>query len=383
VTVANGSPIHIPPVWFALACVVSAELGYVSLTGGEVPVLWLPVGLVAGAIVVARRPQWLLLLAVGSAIMAADAFLHGTAPIRAIAQSAAYGAEALIAAWLLRRFTGQAFDLTRLSHVCALFGVAMIAPVAGGAAGAELTRLAGGITSFGGAWVRWWATDILGIVLGASLLFGWSRYPEGIGTSSRWRWLEAAATLAAITVISEAVFSNAVPRVFRAPPYVMPLLFLAVFRLGPFGTAAALTATLTVALPNAMRGYGPLFLPDATQFELVLRAQLVAGMAVFSFLLLAAVVAERRRIAQDRATLVTELQQALSEIKTLRGFVPICAWCHKIRDDAGFWQEIEAYLHTHTDAVVSHGICPTCTAREHLAIEEQRDATAAPPSTAS
>ena len=80
-------------------------------------------------------------------------------------------------------------------------------------------------------------------------------------------------------------------------------------------------------------------------------------------------VAERKRLAQEDAALVAELQQALAEIKTLRGFIPICAWCHKVRDDSGFWQQIEVYLDARTDATFSHSICPTCAAeaREELA----------------
>lgn len=54
------------------------------------------------------------------------------------------------------------------------------------------------------------------------------------------------------------------------------------------------------------------------------------------------------------------LQQALDEIKTLRGLVPICANCKKIRDDTGYWQHLEAYLQAHTEAEFTHGICPTC-----------------------
>lgn len=54
------------------------------------------------------------------------------------------------------------------------------------------------------------------------------------------------------------------------------------------------------------------------------------------------------------------LQQALDEIKTLRGLVPICANCKKIRDDMGYWQHLEAYLQAHTEAEFTHGICPTC-----------------------
>ena len=56
-----------------------------------------------------------------------------------------------------------------------------------------------------------------------------------------------------------------------------------------------------------------------------------------------------------------ELQKALSEIKHLKGIFPICASCKKIRDDKGFWQQVEVYITKHTEAHFSHGICPECT----------------------
>ena len=55
-----------------------------------------------------------------------------------------------------------------------------------------------------------------------------------------------------------------------------------------------------------------------------------------------------------------ELQEALSEIKTLSGLLPICASCKKIRDDQGYWNQIEAYISEHSEAEFSHGICPKC-----------------------
>ncbi|MBM4164654.1 MAG: response regulator transcription factor [Lentisphaerae bacterium] len=65
--------------------------------------------------------------------------------------------------------------------------------------------------------------------------------------------------------------------------------------------------------------------------------------------------------AQDAlAGKIGELQRALAEIKTLRGIVPICASCKKIRDDTGFWQQVEVYVRNHSEAKFSHGICPEC-----------------------
>ena len=55
-----------------------------------------------------------------------------------------------------------------------------------------------------------------------------------------------------------------------------------------------------------------------------------------------------------------ELQQALREVKVLRGLIPICASCKKIRNDGGFWQQLEEYLGEHSEAEFSHGLCQTC-----------------------
>jgi len=68
----------------------------------------------------------------------------------------------------------------------------------------------------------------------------------------------------------------------------------------------------------------------------------------------------RKKVEKEKEGLIRELQQALSEVKILRGFLPICASCKKIRDDEGYWHQIEAYIQAHTEAVFSHSICPAC-----------------------
>lgn len=69
---------------------------------------------------------------------------------------------------------------------------------------------------------------------------------------------------------------------------------------------------------------------------------------------------ERRAMELEREKLITELQTALGEIKTLHGLLPICASCKKIRDDAGSWKGLERYIMDHSDAQFSHDICPDC-----------------------
>ena len=62
----------------------------------------------------------------------------------------------------------------------------------------------------------------------------------------------------------------------------------------------------------------------------------------------------------EKESLIHELQEALAKVKTLSGLVPICAWCKKIRDDQGFWRQVEVFVQSHSDAVFTHGVCPEC-----------------------
>jgi DNA-binding NtrC family response regulator len=66
--------------------------------------------------------------------------------------------------------------------------------------------------------------------------------------------------------------------------------------------------------------------------------------------------------AKERETLIGQLEKALAEVKRLGGLLPICASCKKIRDENNAWQPIETYIHTHSEADFSHGICPECAA---------------------
>ena len=69
---------------------------------------------------------------------------------------------------------------------------------------------------------------------------------------------------------------------------------------------------------------------------------------------------ERKRIEKEREKLISELQMAMGEVKKLSGFLPICSSCKKIRDDEGYWNQIESYIRDHSEAEFSHSICPEC-----------------------
>jgi PAS domain-containing protein len=71
-------------------------------------------------------------------------------------------------------------------------------------------------------------------------------------------------------------------------------------------------------------------------------------------------ITDRKKTEEEREQLITQLEEALAKIKTLSGFLPICSSCKRIRDDKGYWNQIESYIRDHSEAEFSHGICPEC-----------------------
>ena len=74
-------------------------------------------------------------------------------------------------------------------------------------------------------------------------------------------------------------------------------------------------------------------------------------------------ISERKNAEAEKERLICELQAALAQVRTLRGLIPICAWCKKIRNDYGYWEQLEAYLKNHSAADFTHGMCPECAQR--------------------
>jgi PAS domain S-box-containing protein len=71
-------------------------------------------------------------------------------------------------------------------------------------------------------------------------------------------------------------------------------------------------------------------------------------------------ITERKQLENEKEQLIKELQVSLDKVQVLKGFIPICAACKKIRDDAGFWSQVEIYISEHSNAKFSHSICPDC-----------------------
>jgi len=82
-------------------------------------------------------------------------------------------------------------------------------------------------------------------------------------------------------------------------------------------------------------------------------------------------ITERRRVQEERERLISELQNALADVKKLSGLLPICSSCKKIRDDKGYWNQIESYIRDHSEAQFSHSICPECVKKLYPDIYEK------------
>lgn len=120
---------------------------------------------------------------------------------------------------------------------------------------------------------------------------------------------------------------------------------------------------ITMALRRAMTFLAilkgaPMTHGQDVEFELIGLAGsvlMLTGVVFIKPIFLSLTVAE-----QEQRALAAKLQDALSNIKVLSGLLPICASCRKIRDDNGYWANLETYVREHTDADFSHGICPDC-----------------------
>jgi len=129
--------------------------------------------------------------------------------------------------------------------------------------------------------------------------------------------------------------------------------------LAPNGAAVALAQLLAVTEENTTTTVA---LKDERVIECLASPYRVDGETV-GRLLTFLDVTERANHEHMLENLVDQLQQALSEVRTLSGLLPICANCKRIRDDKGYWNQIEEYIHRHSGAMFTHGICPDCASK--------------------
>ena len=124
------------------------------------------------------------------------------------------------------------------------------------------------------------------------------------------------------------------------------------FLIAVFSLHACIEALTAIGPIHATYG---LFTPSPMRIGFYLGSLATSTLWTFGLILLV-----NQRLVAEREASILELNMALEEIQTLTGILPICCHCKKIRDDQGYWEQVESYVSRHTEAEFSHGICPGC-----------------------
>jgi energy-coupling factor transporter transmembrane protein EcfT len=122
---------------------------------------------------------------------------------------------------------------------------------------------------------------------------------------------------------------------------------------------------IPIMLENTFNGAFEVYVNVTEQMQrlkaLFWRSYIIFSLVICILLILIVVFSFRMdKAAKERENIILELQDALAEVITLRGIIPICSSCKKVRDDKGYWNQIESYIRDHSEADFSHSICPEC-----------------------
>jgi len=182
---------------------------------------------------------------------------------------------------------------------------------------------------------------------------------ENLAVESRGQSLQTSmriATVCAVLMIGILMLDHAFPRGVAVDVlYIAPVLL----SLRAKGTGMTIGIALLCSV-LILAGY--FISPPGVDLWKVVFNRLIAVIAVWVCVLFGL---HNKAMAAAREAAVREREHALEEIKILSGLLPICAWCKKVRDDQGYWTQIEAYITSRSQATFSHGICPECK-RKHF-----------------
>lgn len=163
---------------------------------------------------------------------------------------------------------------------------------------------------------------------------------------------------------------------------IFPLLLYSVIRLGLKGISICLLVTSLYTICATSLGHGPYVGESPLKSYTTMAALLLCLYLAFMYAqgLLTELRKEQRLLEEKVKQRTRDLEQsnrrlhkALQKVKTLSGILPICANCHKIRDDEGYWQRVESYLAKYSDAQFSHGLCPECAKKLYPGMVDDKD----------
>jgi integral membrane sensor domain MASE1 len=267
--------------------------------------------------------------------------------------------QTVIASEAVRRGVPGGNALARGKDVVFFFGVTCTACLVAATIGTAALVFAGlsGPPNVYFGWLTWWVGDAAGIVLVAPLIIVWN----SVGIHKMSDWLQGASLVSVVLFVGAIAFAGIIQNgalEVSIAYLTVPLVLLSTFRFGAYGATASLFLFSAIAVIGTAAARGPFVF--ARTSDSLLSLQAFIGILSFTALALSAVLAERRAEERSKSEAFARMSEALAEVKTLRGLIPICAWCHKVRNDAGAWEQLENYIRRNLDANFSHGICPDC-----------------------
>lgn len=273
--------------------------------------------------------------------------------------------EGLLGAYLVNRFAGGRATFDRTWNVFKFaFLAAMISTTVSATSGVTSLVIAGFASwaDYRSVWLTWWLGDATGDLILAPVLILWASVTRVAW--KKWQLVELSLLLLCLFLVGQVVFGRLFPFAMKNYPLeflCFPILIWAAFRFGQREAATAILLLSAIAIRGTLRGLGPFSQPRENESLLLLQAFM--GVTSVMIMGLATLVMERKRAEANLEALVLDLQGALGRIKTLKGLLPICSACKKIRDDKGYWNHIESYIRHHSEADFTHGICPSCAQR--------------------
>ncbi len=354
----------------AVVYLIAAKLGLMlAFVHASATAVWPPTGIALAALLVFGYRVWPGIFV--------GAFLANITTEGTVATSLGIAAgntlEGVTGAYLVNRFAGGRNAFNRPQDVFRFAVLAgTISTMVSATVGVTSLSLGGfaDLADYGAIWGTWWLGDAVGALLVAPLLVLWLTNPRVQWQRGQVR--EATCLVLCLFVVGQAVFGAWIPLNVKDYPLdylCVPILVWAAFRFGQRETATATVLLSGIALWGTLRGFGPFAME--TPHESLLLLQAFMGVTALLTMAFAAVVSERNRIEAKRESLLRELQNAFEHIKALRGLLPMCASCKKIRDDEGYWDYVENYIQTHTEATITHGLCPDCMKKLYPQFEKQ------------
>ncbi len=356
-----------PVFWLAVASVacvyvVAGKLGLLlAFVHASATAVWLPTGIALAAFLILGYRVWPGIF-LGAFVV--NILTEGSVAT-SIGIAAGNTLEGVAGAYVVNRFAcgRRAFDRAQNVLVFAVLA-GLVSTMISATCGVTSLMLGGFAerANYGSIWLTWWLGDMAGDLIVAPFLVLWikNRHLQW----SRTQLAEAALLCAGLVLVTMAVFGRLTPSHINKYPLeylCLPCLVWAAYRFGPRETATANVILAGLAIWGTLRGFGPF--AGSSPNESLLLLQAFMGVTSVLALTFAAVVSKKRRIEQSRERLLGELQDALAHIKTLRGLIPICATCKKVRNDREHWEHVESYIQDHSLAQFTHGLCPDCVAR--------------------